>query len=196
LFLFFHKRLCGPLANSRFHHQPDAQRRPDSRLEAAYHHADAAIHKSRRFARRRLTQGPPLLESFSRRFARRRLTRGCHCWSRLVKDPLGKNLMARNGAPTFQFLGFLLRLRPSGVARSGATREWCGAARKPTLTTGWDSLCEVAHTTRGKITIISFDWGDLPAAPGASAGSLGRPPTRTPKAVGHLRARFLAHINI
>jgi hypothetical protein len=22
LFLFFHKRLCGPLANSRFHHQP------------------------------------------------------------------------------------------------------------------------------------------------------------------------------
>ena len=27
LFLFFHKRLCGPLANSRFHHQPDAQYR-------------------------------------------------------------------------------------------------------------------------------------------------------------------------
>ncbi len=26
LFLFFHKRLCGPLANSRFHHQPDARR--------------------------------------------------------------------------------------------------------------------------------------------------------------------------
>ena len=24
LFLFFHKRLCGPLANSRFHHQPAA----------------------------------------------------------------------------------------------------------------------------------------------------------------------------
>ena len=23
LFLFFHKRLCGPLANSRFHHEPD-----------------------------------------------------------------------------------------------------------------------------------------------------------------------------
>ena len=23
LFLFFHKRLCGPLANSRFHHRPD-----------------------------------------------------------------------------------------------------------------------------------------------------------------------------
>lgn len=25
LFLFFHKRLCGPLANSRFHHQPKPQ---------------------------------------------------------------------------------------------------------------------------------------------------------------------------
>jgi len=45
LFLFFHKRLCGPLANSRFHHQPDAKHRPDSRLEAAYHRADAAIQK-------------------------------------------------------------------------------------------------------------------------------------------------------
>lgn len=43
LFVFFHKRLCGPLANSRFHHQPDPQRRPDSRLEAAYHRADKAI---------------------------------------------------------------------------------------------------------------------------------------------------------
>jgi hypothetical protein len=32
LFLFFHKRLCGPLANSRFHHQPKAQHRPNSRL--------------------------------------------------------------------------------------------------------------------------------------------------------------------
>ena len=45
LFLFFHKRLCGPIANSRFHHQPDAEHRPDSRLEAAYHRADAAIEK-------------------------------------------------------------------------------------------------------------------------------------------------------
>jgi len=45
LFLFFHKRLCGPLANSRFHHQPLAQHRPDTRLEAAYHRADAAIQK-------------------------------------------------------------------------------------------------------------------------------------------------------
>jgi hypothetical protein len=43
LFLFFHKRLCGPLANSRFHHRPDPQLRPNSRLEAAYHRADKAI---------------------------------------------------------------------------------------------------------------------------------------------------------
>ena len=43
LFLFFHKRLCGPLANSRFHHQPDPAHRPNSRLEAAYHKADTAI---------------------------------------------------------------------------------------------------------------------------------------------------------
>ena len=45
LFLFFHKRLCGPLANSRFHHRPDPQHRPDSRLEAAYHRADTAIQR-------------------------------------------------------------------------------------------------------------------------------------------------------
>src|SRR5215813_10441467 len=43
LLLFFHKRLCGPLANSRFHHRPDPQHRPDSRLERAYHRADKAI---------------------------------------------------------------------------------------------------------------------------------------------------------
>jgi hypothetical protein len=43
LFLFFHKRLCGPLANSRFHHRPNPQHQPDSKLEAAYHKADQAI---------------------------------------------------------------------------------------------------------------------------------------------------------
>ena len=43
LFLFFHKRLCGPLANSRFHHKPDPKHRPNSKLEAAYHKADKAI---------------------------------------------------------------------------------------------------------------------------------------------------------
>ena len=45
LFLFFHKRLCGPLANSRFHHRPAPQHRPNSRLEVAYHRADAAIQR-------------------------------------------------------------------------------------------------------------------------------------------------------
>jgi len=43
LFLFFHKRLCGPLANSRFHHTPDPAQAPASKLEAAYHKADKAI---------------------------------------------------------------------------------------------------------------------------------------------------------
>ena len=43
LFLFFHKRLCGPLANSRFHHRPDTRHQPASKLETAYHRADKAI---------------------------------------------------------------------------------------------------------------------------------------------------------
>jgi hypothetical protein len=43
LFLFFHKRLCGPLANSRFHHKPNPAHQPNSKLEAAYHKADKAI---------------------------------------------------------------------------------------------------------------------------------------------------------
>src|SRR5437879_9005719 len=45
LFLFFHKQLCGPLANSRFHHQPDPHHRPDSKLEPAYPNADQSIHQ-------------------------------------------------------------------------------------------------------------------------------------------------------
>jgi hypothetical protein len=32
LFLFFHKRLCGPLANSRFHRKPDPANRPKTSL--------------------------------------------------------------------------------------------------------------------------------------------------------------------
>ena len=43
LFLLFHQRLCGPLAHSLLHHRPDPKAQPDSRLEAAYHKADAAI---------------------------------------------------------------------------------------------------------------------------------------------------------
>jgi hypothetical protein len=45
LFVFFHKRLCGPLANSRFHHKPDPAHCPNSKLEAAYYKADHAIEK-------------------------------------------------------------------------------------------------------------------------------------------------------
>ena len=55
LFLLFHKRLCGPLADSRFHHRPDPRHRPDSRLEAADYRADKAIEPHRRSTRRRLT---------------------------------------------------------------------------------------------------------------------------------------------
>ena len=43
LFLFFHKRLCDPLANSRFYHRPAASHQPQSKLETAYHRADKAI---------------------------------------------------------------------------------------------------------------------------------------------------------
>ena len=43
LFLFFHKRLCGPLAHSRFQHQPPAAHRPDRKFELACHNADRAI---------------------------------------------------------------------------------------------------------------------------------------------------------
>jgi len=43
LFVLFHKQLCGPLANSLFHHQPDPGAQPKSKLESAYHKADASI---------------------------------------------------------------------------------------------------------------------------------------------------------
>lgn len=43
LFVLFHKRLCGPLANSCFHHRPNHEYRPQGKLENAYHKADVAI---------------------------------------------------------------------------------------------------------------------------------------------------------
>ena len=43
LFVLFHQRLCGPLANSLFHHRPNPNFQPDSKLEAALHKADASI---------------------------------------------------------------------------------------------------------------------------------------------------------
>ena len=43
LFVLFHQRLYGPLANSLFHHRPDANFQPDSKLEKAMHKADDSI---------------------------------------------------------------------------------------------------------------------------------------------------------
>ena len=43
LFVLFHQRLCGPLANSLFHHRPEAKFQPDSKLETALHKADNSI---------------------------------------------------------------------------------------------------------------------------------------------------------
>jgi hypothetical protein len=43
LFVLFHKRICGPLANSLFHHRPTSSSTPPARIELAYHKADTAI---------------------------------------------------------------------------------------------------------------------------------------------------------
>ena len=43
MLILFHKRVCGPLANSLFHHQPDQSLQPPSKVETAYHKADRAI---------------------------------------------------------------------------------------------------------------------------------------------------------
>ena len=45
LFVLFHQRLCGPLANNLFHNRPKPEFQPDSRLEAALHKADTSIRK-------------------------------------------------------------------------------------------------------------------------------------------------------
>jgi len=41
-FVLSHRQLCGPLGNSLLHHQPDRNARPNSKLETAYHKADAS----------------------------------------------------------------------------------------------------------------------------------------------------------
>jgi len=43
LFILFHQRVCGPLANSLFHRRPTPTPSPLSKLEAAYHKADRSI---------------------------------------------------------------------------------------------------------------------------------------------------------
>jgi hypothetical protein len=44
-FILFQKRVCGPLANSLFHHRPDETLKTASKVETAYHKADHAIQK-------------------------------------------------------------------------------------------------------------------------------------------------------
>ena len=41
----FHKRVCGPLANSLFHHRTDQRSTPNTKIETAYHNADKAIQR-------------------------------------------------------------------------------------------------------------------------------------------------------
>jgi hypothetical protein len=43
MFVLFHKRVCGPVANTLFHHRPTKTPRPLAKIEAAYHKADDAI---------------------------------------------------------------------------------------------------------------------------------------------------------
>jgi hypothetical protein len=43
MFVLFHKRICGPLANSLFHHSPRRSSPPPAKIETAYRKADAAI---------------------------------------------------------------------------------------------------------------------------------------------------------
>jgi hypothetical protein len=43
LFVLFQKRVCGPLANTLFHHRPTKTAAPAPKIEAAYHKADVAI---------------------------------------------------------------------------------------------------------------------------------------------------------
>jgi hypothetical protein len=45
MFVLFHKRLCGPLANSLFHHRPNNVSVIESKLEKAYHKTDDPIEK-------------------------------------------------------------------------------------------------------------------------------------------------------
>ena len=44
-FILFHKRICGPLANTLFDHRPQKTWQPAAKVEVAYHKADAAIQR-------------------------------------------------------------------------------------------------------------------------------------------------------
>jgi hypothetical protein len=43
LFVLFHKRVCGPLANSLFNRSPEPTYAPATKIEAAYRKADRSI---------------------------------------------------------------------------------------------------------------------------------------------------------
>ncbi len=45
MFVLFHKRVCGPLANTLFRHRPAAISDPPAKIETAYHKADLAIQR-------------------------------------------------------------------------------------------------------------------------------------------------------
>jgi hypothetical protein len=45
LFVLFHKRVCGPVANTLFHHRPTQTATPPAKIETAYHKADGAIQR-------------------------------------------------------------------------------------------------------------------------------------------------------
>jgi hypothetical protein len=46
MFILFHSRVCGPLAKSLFHHQPDGILKPASKIETDYHKADRKIQQA------------------------------------------------------------------------------------------------------------------------------------------------------
>jgi hypothetical protein len=43
LFILFHKRVCGPLANSLFQYRPEDRSPQPAKIEKAYHQADTAV---------------------------------------------------------------------------------------------------------------------------------------------------------
>ena len=45
MFVLFHKRVCGPLANTLFHHRPTRTTTLPAKIEVAYHNADIAIQR-------------------------------------------------------------------------------------------------------------------------------------------------------
>ena len=45
LFILFHKRICGPLANSLFQQRPEDRSPEPAKIERAYHQADTAVQR-------------------------------------------------------------------------------------------------------------------------------------------------------